>query len=102
MNARAQRTACKREGTHPRTRCLSDQRRVLPWVKVDKQYIFDTIGGKRTLAELFDGRSQLILYSFMWRREFGEGCVGCSFLSDHLDGANLHLSNHDVSLVVAS
>jgi predicted dithiol-disulfide oxidoreductase (DUF899 family) len=99
--ARKELLAKEKELTRARD-ALSEQRRALPWVKVDKQYIFDTIGGKRTLAELFDGRSQLILYSFMWRREFGEGCVGCSFLSDHLDGANLHLSNHDVSLVVAS
>jgi len=55
----------------PARDALSEQRRALPWVKVDKQYIFDTIGGRRTLAELFDGRSQLIIYSFMWRREFG-------------------------------
>ncbi len=99
--ARKELLAKEKELTRARD-ALSEQRRALPWVKVEKQYIFDTIGGKRTLAELFDGRSQLIIYSFMWRREFGEGCVGCSFLSDHLDGANLHLSNHDVSLVVVS
>jgi predicted dithiol-disulfide oxidoreductase (DUF899 family) len=54
------------------------------------------------LAELFEGRSQLIVYHFMWRRELGEGCVGCSFLCDHIDGANQHLSQHDVTLVAVS
>jgi predicted dithiol-disulfide oxidoreductase (DUF899 family) len=87
--------------THARD-ALNAQRRALPWVRVDKEYVFDTVDGKKTLAELFEQRSQLIIYHFMWRREFGEGCVGCSFLADHLDGANQHLSHHDVTLVVAS
>ena len=69
-------------------------------MKVEKEYVFDTLDGQKTLADLFEGRSQLIVYNFMWRREFGEGCVGCSFLADHLDGANLHLAHHDVSLAV--
>lgn len=81
---------------------VNAERHRLPWVRVEKEYVFDTTGGKRSLAELFAGRSQLIVYHFMWRRELGEGCVGCSFLSDHLDGANQHLRQHDVSLVVAS
>src|SRR5258708_6386419 len=81
---------------------VSEERRKLPWVKVEKEYLFDTVEGKKTLAELFAGRSQLIVYHFMWRRDLGEGCVGCSFLSDHIDGANQHLSQHDVTLVVAS
>jgi predicted dithiol-disulfide oxidoreductase (DUF899 family) len=77
-------------------------RRDLPWIKVEKEFVFHTPEGDKTLADLFDGRSQLIIYHFMWRREFGEGCVGCSFLVDHIDGANQHLANHDVSLVVVS
>ena len=81
---------------------VSKARRALPWVKVDKQYLFDTAAGEKTLAELFDGRSQLIVYHFMWRREFGEGCVGCSYLCDHIDGANQHLMQHDVTLVAVS
>jgi predicted dithiol-disulfide oxidoreductase (DUF899 family) len=78
---------------------VSEERRALPWVKVEKEYVFDTPQGRKTLAELFNGRSQLIVYHFMWRREYGEGCVGCSFLSDHVDGANQHLAQHDVSFV---
>jgi predicted dithiol-disulfide oxidoreductase (DUF899 family) len=87
--------------THARD-ALNERRRALPWVKVDRQYVFDTAVGKKSLAELFESSSQLIVYHFMWRREFGEGCVGCSFLADHLDGANQHLSHHDVTLVVSS
>jgi predicted dithiol-disulfide oxidoreductase (DUF899 family) len=81
---------------------VSAERRQLPWVKVEKEYVFNTPDGKKGLAGLFDGRSQLIVYHFMWRRELGEGCVGCSFLSDHIGGADLHLSHHDVALVAIS
>jgi predicted dithiol-disulfide oxidoreductase (DUF899 family) len=81
---------------------LSAERRELPWVKVDKSYEFEGPGGKQTLADLFDGRSQLIVYHFMWRRDLDDGCVGCSFLADHIDGANLHLAHHDVTFVVIS
>jgi predicted dithiol-disulfide oxidoreductase (DUF899 family) len=81
---------------------LSAERRELPWVQVDKRYVFNTPDGEKTLSDLFDGRSQLIVYHFMWRRELGEGCVGCSFLADHVDGANLHLAQHDVTFVVIS
>jgi predicted dithiol-disulfide oxidoreductase (DUF899 family) len=78
---------------------VAAERRALPWVKVDKKYVFDTPQGKRTLADLFDGRSQLIAYHFMWRWDLDSGCPSCSFLADHFDGADLHLANHDVSLV---
>jgi predicted dithiol-disulfide oxidoreductase (DUF899 family) len=74
----------------------------LPWVKVEKEYVFDTPEGKRTLAELFDGRSQLIVYHFMWRWDLGQGCASCSFFADHVDGANIHLANHDVMFVAIS
>jgi predicted dithiol-disulfide oxidoreductase (DUF899 family) len=81
---------------------VSAARRALPWMKVEKEYVFDTPQGKKSLAELFEGRSQLIVYHFMWRHDLGNGCNGCSFLADHLDGPNLHLVHHDVSLVVVS
>jgi len=81
---------------------LNAERRELPWVKVEKQYVFDTPQGKKSLADLFDGRSQLIVYHFMWRKEFGEGCVGCSYLCDHVDGARQHLVQHDVNWVAIS
>ena len=81
---------------------VSAARRALPWVRVEKEYIFDTPQRKKTLAELFGGNSQLIIYHFMWRHDLGEGCVGSSYLSDHLDGVNLHLHARDVTLVVSS
>ena len=81
---------------------LSTQRRELPWVRVEKEYVFDTPDGKKSLAGIFDGRSQLIVYHFMWKRELEDGCVGCSFLADHIDGVNLHLPHHDVTFVVMS
>lgn len=81
---------------------LNAQRRELPWVKVDKEYIFDTPQGKKTLAQLFDGRSQLVIYHFMLAPGRNVGCVGCSFFSDHVDGPNIHLANHDVSFVAVS
>ena len=78
------------------------ERRELPWVKIEKEYTFDTIDGKRTLAELFDGRSQLIVQHFMFAPDWEEGCTGCSFGADHIDGANQHLVHHDVTFVAVS
>jgi predicted dithiol-disulfide oxidoreductase (DUF899 family) len=77
-------------------------RRELPWVKVEKNYVFDTPQGKRTLSDLFASRSQLIIYHFMFGPNWAEGCPSCSFVSDHLDGAVPHLAARDVSLVMIS
>ena len=81
---------------------LSRQRRELPWVKLEKRYVFDGPGGRPTLADLFDGRSQLVVYHFMFGAEWNEGCPSCSFVSDHLDGALAHLAARDVSLAMVS
>jgi len=81
---------------------LSVQRRDLPWVKVGKNYVFDTTSGKQPLADLFDGRSQLIIYHFMLGPGWRDGCPSCSFLADHFDGAAIHLAQRDVTLVVVS
>jgi predicted dithiol-disulfide oxidoreductase (DUF899 family) len=81
---------------------LNRQRRQLPWVKVDKAYVFTGPKGKETLADLFDGRSQLIVYHFMFGPGWGDGCPHCSFWADHYDGATLHLPQRDTSLVVIS
>ena len=81
---------------------LSAERRKLPWVKVEKNYAFDGPNGKETLADLFDGRSQLIVYHFMFGSGWKEGCVGCSFLADNIDGALVHLEHHDVTYVAVS
>jgi predicted dithiol-disulfide oxidoreductase (DUF899 family) len=81
---------------------LAARRRQLPWVKVDKDYAFDTPKGRRSLAELFDGRSQLIVYHFMLAPGWEEGCRGCSFVSDHFDGAVAHLNARDISFTAVS
>jgi predicted dithiol-disulfide oxidoreductase (DUF899 family) len=81
---------------------LSRQRRELPWEKVEKQYIFDGPSGKETLAGLFQKRSQLIVYHFMFGPGWKEGCPSCSFLGDHFDGTTVHLANRDVTLAVVS
>src|SRR5712691_6689008 len=81
---------------------LSRQRRELPWVKVDKPYVFDGPRGKETLADLFDGRSQLLVYHFMLGPDWEEGCKSCSLLADHIDGAAVHLAHRDVTLLAVS
>jgi len=81
---------------------VSAERRVLPWVKIEKDYVFDTPEGKKRLADLFGGNSQLIVYHFMWRWDLGQGCPSCSFVADHVDGANVHLKHHDVTFVAIS
>ncbi|MFZ0066917.1 MAG: thioredoxin family protein [Pseudolabrys sp.] len=81
---------------------VSAERRALPWVKVDKKYVFDTIEGKKTLAELFATNDQLIIHHFMWRWDLGQGCASCSLEADHAEGAIVHLQNHGVSYVRVS
>jgi predicted dithiol-disulfide oxidoreductase (DUF899 family) len=81
---------------------LSRRRRELPWVRVGKEYRFAGPDGERKLADLFDGRSQLIVYHFMFAPEWEEGCPGCSFLADHFDGARIHLEQRDTTLVAVS
>src|SRR6266478_4826162 len=91
----------EKEFNHQRD-ALSKARRSLPWVKIDKEYVFDGPDGKETLADLFDGRSQLIVYHFMFGPDWEEGCKSCSYLADHFDGANWHLPHRDVTLAVIS
>ncbi len=81
---------------------LSRLRRELPWEKVEEQYVFDGPNGKETLADLFGNKSQLIVYHFMLAPGWKEGCPGCSFVSDHTDGAVPHLAARDVSFVAVS
>jgi predicted dithiol-disulfide oxidoreductase (DUF899 family) len=101
IEARKAHLAKEKEFTRLRDQ-LSKDRRDLPWVKVDKEYVFDAPEGKKTLADLFDGRSQLIIYHFMFGPGWEEGCPSCSFLVDHIDGALVHLNARDVTLVVVS
>ncbi|SHN30334.1 thioredoxin family protein [Chitinophaga sp. CF418] len=81
---------------------LTHLRQQLPWVKVEKEYIFEGADKEYTLSDLFDGRSQLIVQHFMLGPGWKEGCPGCSFMADHADGALVHLLNHDVSYVAVS
>ncbi|WP_042273140.1 DUF899 domain-containing protein [Paraburkholderia heleia] len=101
LEARKALLAEERAFTHARD-ALVAKRRALPWVRVDKTYTFETAQGPRTLAELFGPRSQLIIYHFMLGPDWEEGCPGCSFLSDHVDGMLPHLEHHDVTYVAVS
>ena len=81
---------------------LSRQRRALPWVRVEKRYVFDGPGGQETLSDLFAGRSQLVVYHFMFSPESDAGCKSCSFWADNFDGIDVHLAHRDVSFVAIS
>lgn len=81
---------------------IARRRRELPWERVTKEYVFEGPDGNQTLAQLFAGKSQLIVYHFMFGPSWKEGCVGCSFLADHLGGVLLHLGQKDISFVVVS
>src|SRR5438067_8372389 len=101
IDARTSLLAKEKEFTRLRD-ALSRQRRELPWVKVEKNYVFDTPGGNQTLANLFEGRSQLMVYHFMFGPGWEEGCASCSFLMDHVDGAIPHLNARDLTFLVIS
>ena len=81
---------------------LSQRRRELPWVRVDKEYVFDGADGKQSLSGLFEGRSQLIVYHFMYGPDWEEGCPSCSYLADNFNGIDIHLKHRDASLVAVS
>ena len=81
---------------------LAAQRRQLPWVAVDQEYVFDGPNGPITLAELFDGRRQLLVYHFMFAPEWTQGCKSCSLVADHYDPAIVHLAHRDTTLVTVS
>ena len=101
LKARKALLAKEKEETHLRD-AVRAARLALPWVRIDKDYIFSTPSGKKSLADLFDGRSQLIVYHFMLGPGWKAGCPGCSFLCDHVDGALPHLNHHDVTWTAVS
>jgi predicted dithiol-disulfide oxidoreductase (DUF899 family) len=102
LEARKDHLAKEKEFTKLRDE-LSQQRRDLPWVKVEKTYLFDTENGKETLSDLFAGRSQLVIYHFMYGPEWGdEGCVSCSFWADNFNSIVVHLNNRDITLIAVS
>jgi predicted dithiol-disulfide oxidoreductase (DUF899 family) len=81
---------------------IAHERRALPWVSVDKNYVFAAPEGQRTLADLFEGRSQLLVQHFMFVPGWEEGCPSCSFMADHADGMIVHLAHRDVTFVAIS
>src|SRR5262245_10356088 len=78
------------------------ERRRLPWVKVEKEYVFDGPTGKLSLADLFEGKSQLLIYHFMFGPDWKEGCAHCSFWADHFDSVNVHIGQRDTAFAVVS
>jgi predicted dithiol-disulfide oxidoreductase (DUF899 family) len=101
LAARKQLLAKEKEFSRQRD-ALSAERRNLPWLKVEKDYVFDTASGTRSLADLFAGRSQLLVYHFMLGPGWEEGCPSCSYLADHFDGPLVHLAHRDVTFTVIS
>src|SRR5690349_20131522 len=85
------------------TRRVTEQSRKLPWVRVEKEYEFDTEDGKKSLADLFDGRSQLLAYNIMFGTDYEVGaCPGCTNMGDELDGTVVHLNHRDVTMICFS
>ncbi|CAD7028190.1 hypothetical protein REJC140_02595 [Pseudorhizobium endolithicum] len=101
LEARRRLLQLEKEETRLRDRVRAE-RRALPWVRIDKDYVFRAADGEKRLADLFDGRSQLIVYHFMLGPDWDAGCTGCSFHSDHVDGTLAHLNHHDVTYVAVS
>ena len=101
LEARQAHLAAEKELTRKSDQ-LSRQRRELPWVQVDKNYVFEGPYGPETLADLFADRRQLIIYHFMFGPDWEEGCKSCSFLADHFDATRVHLAHRDVTFAVVS
>jgi predicted dithiol-disulfide oxidoreductase (DUF899 family) len=101
IEARKALLAKEKEWTRLRDQ-LSAERRALPWVRIDKEYVFEGQNGRETLSDLFAGRSQLVIKHFMLGPGWKDPCIGCSFESDHIDGVVVHLEHHDVSYVAVS
>ncbi len=101
IGARLQHLAREKELTRLRDE-LSRERRELPWVRVEKPYVFDGPRGQESLPDLFEGRSQLVVQHFMFDPSWGEGCKSCSFWADNFDGITIHLNHRDVSFALVS
>lgn len=101
LAARKKLLAREKALTHERD-AVAAERRALPWVKVEKNYVFDSKTGKVTLADLFERRDQLMIYHFMFSPDWEAGCTGCSFLSDHIDAARQHFEHNNLSFAAVS
>lgn len=93
--------AREKELTHLKDQ-VARERRALPWLRIDKHYVFETPSGPRTLAELFEGRRQLVVQHFMFTPGAEQGCKSCSYMADHTDGALAHLAQRDTTMVAVS
>lgn len=101
LAARKALLAREKELTHLQDQ-IARERQALPWVRVEKDYVFQTLEGPRRLIDLFDGRSQLLVQHFMFAPGWEQGCKSCSYMADHNDGTLIHLANRDVTLLVVS
>jgi predicted dithiol-disulfide oxidoreductase (DUF899 family) len=101
LRARLELLAAEKELTRQRD-ALTRRRMAMPWERVGKNYVFDTLEGRRPLAELFEGRHQLLVQHFMLGPGWAEGCKSCSYMADHSDGANVHLAQRDITLAAVS
>ena len=101
LEARVELLAAEKAFTRERD-ALTRRRMAMPWERVEKNYVFDAPGGRRTLAELFEGRRQLLVQHFMLAPGWEEGCKSCSFMADHADGMNVHLAHRDVTFAAVS
>src|SRR3954449_5185038 len=93
--------AREKELTHLRDQ-IAEARRTLPWERVEKNYVFDTPAGRRSLADLFEGRRQLMVQHFMLGPGWEQGCPSCSYMADHTDGMNVHLAQRDITFIAIS
>src|SRR5579862_4145714 len=99
----ARKAFLEKEKTHMRAGDrLAAERRALPWLKIEKSYTFETAQGRKTLADLFNGRRQLVVHHLMYGPEWNAACPGCSFQAEHIDGPAVHLVHHNVSIVAIS
>ncbi len=101
LKARLELLAAEKEFTRQRD-ALTRHRMAMPWERVEKDYVFDTLDGRRALAELFEGRGQLLVQHFMFAPGWEQGCPSCSFMADHTDGMRVHLAHRDLTVVNVS
>lgn len=101
LKARLELLAAEKEFTRQRD-ALTRHRMAMPWERVEKNYIFDTLDGRRALGELFEGRGQLLVQHFMFAPGWEQGCPSCSFMADHTDGMRAHLAHRDLTVVTVS
>jgi len=101
LKARLELLAAEKELMRQRD-ALTHRRMAMPWERVEKDYVFDTLEGRRTLADLFEGRRQLLVQHFMLGPGWEQGCPSCSFMADHTDGMNVHLRHRDITMLAVS